>query len=414
MRILFTAPGYKPAWRYGGPIIALASLAERLVQRGHEVIVFTTNANLDQMLDVAPNRPHDVDGVQVWYFERHEPLQKWFPNVPYLARSMGTLYSPLMARQLAQRAPEVDIVHAHLPFIYPTFAAGRAAARAGKPLFYSQHGVFDPERLRFRGLKKRVYLSLVEGPIVRRATTLVALTEAEVESYRLIGARGPVRVIPNGVDLPALTAPRIEDAPLGIRPDHKVVLFMGRLHPIKGADKLLEAFLRIVQRHGDAHLVLAGPDEFGIEQQFRDRVRAAGLEHRVAFPGMVQGEDKRRLLLRADLFVLPSAAEGFSMAVLEAMAAQTAVLLSPGCHFDEVEAVGAGRVTTTSVDCLSAALDDMLSDVAALRAMGARGRELAAAKYSWSDIAQQYEEMYMEGIARHGADRPLRAPGSGS
>src|SRR5206468_4081368 len=81
LRILFTVHGYKPAWRIGGPIISVSSMAEALARRGHEVIIFTSNSNLDRDLDVPTNRPIDVDGVQVWYFERQELLQRLVPRV---------------------------------------------------------------------------------------------------------------------------------------------------------------------------------------------------------------------------------------------------------------------------------------------------------------------------------------------
>ena len=175
MRILFTVHGYKPAWRYGGPIISVPALAEALTRRGHEVVVFTTNSNLDQTLDVEPNRPHDVDGVQVWYFEKEEPLQRLFPRIAYLAKSMGVLYSPKMREALSRLVPTCDLVHTHLPFIYPTYAGARAAFAHRKPLFYHQRGVFDPERIKFRALKKTLYLKFIEIPILRKATTLIAL-----------------------------------------------------------------------------------------------------------------------------------------------------------------------------------------------------------------------------------------------
>jgi glycosyltransferase involved in cell wall biosynthesis len=402
LRILFSVPGYKPAWKLGGPSVSVPALAEALVKQGHQVTVFATNSNFDEILDVEPNRPHEVDGVEVWYFEKEEPLQKLFPRIAYLSRSLGTLYSPKMSRELARRVPAVDLVHTHLPFSYPTYAAAKAARHHHKPLFYHQRGVFDPERLKFRALKKTLYLRAVELPLLRQATTLVALTTAEEESYRLLGLKAPVRVIPNGVALPVDDPPRADlIAPLGIHPEQQVILFMGRVHPIKGADKLLEAFLEAHDRCPDAVLVLAGPDEFGLEAKFRSQVQARGAGRRVIFPGMVQGELKRTLLRRADLFCLPSDAEGFSMAILEAMAASTAVLISPRCHFGEVERAGAGVVVEPAVVPLTEALVNLSADKDGLAAMGRRGAELVRARYTWDSVADQMIDAYHEGLARY-------------
>lgn len=404
MRLLYAVHGYKPAFRVGGPIESVSSAAEGLVRRGHDVTVLTTNSNLDQDLDVPVEQAVDVDGVKVWYFRHQEPLQKWLPFVSYLSQSMGFLYAPGMWNALGRLVPGVDLVHTHIPFVYPTWAAARAARRVPKPLFYHQRGVFDPQRLKFRSFKKTLYIRLIERPIMRQATTLVALTEAEVASYRALGVETPCRVVPNGVDVGKYrTMPLSPPATLpGIAHGALVILFMGRLHPIKGADSLLEAFCRVAPAFPEAVLVMAGPDEWGLVRRFSESAEDARLGQRVVFPGMVSGEEKLNLLARANLFCLPSAGEGFSIAVLEALASATAVLLSPGCHFPEVEAAQAGRVVAPSADALAEALGDLLSDPARLRAMGERGREFVAQHYSWDAIVTQLEEVYLEGVERHG------------
>lgn len=403
MKILFSVHGYKPAWRIGGPVISVSSLAESLVRRGHDVTVFTTDSNLDQTLDVPTDRIVDVEGVKVRYFRRRPLIPTRGPRVAYLSKSVGFLYAPELKAALDECVPTVDLVHTHLPFVYPTYAAAHAAFRHGKPLFYHQRGVFDPERLKFRSLKKTMYLKLVEVPILRRAEMLIALTEAERSSYTRLGVTTPVRVIPNGIDTQPYSHPPSPDdlAPLGIRPQHRLVLFMGRLHPIKGADRLLEAFVRIARSHSDALLVLAGPDEFSIERTFRANAEAAGLGERVIFPGMVSGSLKHSLLARADLFCLPSDAEGFSMAVLEALASSTAALLTPGCHFPEVEQYGAGKVVANDVGALTSALDELLAAPGTLAEMGMRGRRLVAERFTWESITNDITAAYEEGIARH-------------
>jgi glycosyltransferase involved in cell wall biosynthesis len=402
VRILFAAPGYKPAWRLGGPVESVSALAEHLVARGHEVTVFTTNSNLDRDLDVDTTRYHDVDGVRVRYFARSEPLQRWLPNFRYVSQSVGFLYAVEMSEELERVVPAMDLVHTQLPFVYPTLAAGRAAIRFGKPLVYHQRGVFDPARLKFRSLKKTAYLRALELPMLRRASLLVALTLAEADSYARLGLQVPCRVIPNGID-----ASRYRDAPGGATLDRfglaaadVVVLFLGRIHPIKGADRLLEAFVKVHARCPSAKLVLAGPDEFELERNFRATAEAAGLSGRVIFPGMVEGETKTDLLARADLFVLPSDAEGFSMAILEALASSTAVLISPGCHFPEVEDAGAGRVVEADATTLAAALEDLVADRGRLQRMGQAGRRLVMNRYVWSHITTQIETAYADLLSR--------------
>lgn len=369
---------------------------------GHDVTVFTSNSNLDEELDVPLDRPVDVEGVHVRYFKAEEHLKRWLSFVPYLSKSMGFLYSPAMRDQLETVVPTVQVVHTHLPFVYPTYAAARAALRHRKPLFYHQRSAFDPGRLRFRALKKRLYIAAIERPIMRQAATLIALTAAEQASYRALGVDTPCRIIPNGVDITQYRdTPDVGvNARWGIPTGALVVLFMGRLHPNKGADKLVRAFLLVQAQFPETVLVMAGPDERGLERQLRDLVHEAGVTNRVIFPGMVGGIAKRDLLARADLFCLPSEGEGFSMAVLEALASATPVLLSPGCHFPETEAAGVGRVSSAEPSALASALSDMLEHPGKLREMGRRAREFVAQHYSWDRITDEMLDAYGEGIAR--------------
>ena len=401
LRILFTVHGYKPAYRIGGPILSVAALAEALVKKGHSVTVFTTNCNMSQDLDVPVDCPQQVDGVEVWYFRREELLKKMLPFVTYLSKSMGYLYAPAMRIELNKIVPFVDLVHTHLPFIYPTVAAAKAARLHHKPFFYHQRGVFDPARLSFRSLKKRLYLSFVEQPILRSATTLIALTQAETASYRALCPSVPSCVIPNGINVEEYRIKPNDQAILNLRPEAPVILFLGRLHPIKGADKLIEAFIRLSKEIPDAILVMAGPDEFMIEDKFRSLVKQNGLQERILFPGMVEGQEKKDILARADLFCLPSAGEGFSMAILEALASSTAVMISPGCHFPEVETACIGRVVETEPEVMAKTIIEFFKDRKQLQEMGRKGREFVFQMYSWDKIANEMVDAYREGIERY-------------
>jgi glycosyltransferase involved in cell wall biosynthesis len=403
LRVLYAVHAYKPAYRVGGPVISVSAAAESLVSRGHKVTVFTTNANLDEDLDVPVNQPIMVDGVEVWYFKRREPLQLLFPFFSYLSKSIGYLYTPALAKALKQLINEFDLVHTHMPYVYPTLATGRVAIKADKPLFYHQRGVFDPERLKFRKVKKSLYIAAVERPIMRKATTLIALTEKERENYRKLKVNTPCRIIPNAIDTATyLQVPSdylSSFFPFG--QDHIVLLFLGRLHPIKGADLLLESFSAIGSQFPKAVLVMAGPDEYGLQSQFKRHVKNAGLANRVLFPGMVTGRLKIDLLARADLFCLPSVAEGFSMAILEAMASATPVLISPRCHFPEVENYGAGWVVDRVVEQWTKSLAKILSRSHQLSSMGEKALGYVKSTFSWEKVTTLLEEVYWEGVQRH-------------
>jgi glycosyltransferase involved in cell wall biosynthesis len=400
MRILYAGTGYKPAYRLGGPIVSVSATAETLVRKGHEVTVVATTANNEEELDVPVGVPVDVEGVQVWYLRRQEPFRRFLPFIPYLSRSIGFMYAPEMRATLDRLVPKVDLVHTQGPFVYPSFAAAHAALRHHKPLLYSQRGSFAEKSLHFRGFKKRLYIGAIEKPIMRRADALVALTEAECASFRALGVNAPVVVVPNGTDIPM---PRPEatarvQARFGVSPDALLILFLGRLHPNKGTDKLLDAFIRLMDDFPRAVLMIAGPDEWGLESQWRERAHLRAVD-RVLFPGMIGGEEKADVLARADLFCLPSLAEGFSNAVLEALASTTAVMLSPACNFPEVERAHAGVIVTADAEQMASAMGALLGDPAALRAMGEAGRSLVAEHYSWDVITDRLISLYASVLA---------------
>jgi glycosyltransferase involved in cell wall biosynthesis len=404
VRILYTVTGYKPAYRMGGPVISVAEVAERLASRGHELIVFTSNSDVGEDLDVPVNQPVDVDEVEVWYFSHKNFFKRWLPFIPYLSKSVGFMYNPLISRQLDRLMPEIDVVNTHNAFEFSSCAAAWAAQRWHKPLFYHQRGVFDPGRLKFRSIKKKLFIDLVGRPIMRRATTLIALTQAELENYRALGVETPCRIVPNGIEVNTYRRhPGPTALPWKIPPQAQVILYLGRLHPWKGVDRLLEAFLQVQSILPKAFLVMAGGDDWGYIETFIRQAQQAGAADRVILPGMVTGEAKLDLLARANLFCMPSDGEGFSMAVLEAMASATPVLLSPGCHFPEAERAEAGRVVPATPAALAEAFIDMLSQPERLRVMGQRGFELVKDNYSWDHITDQLLKVYREGLARHGA-----------
>jgi len=403
VNIVFAAPAYKPAHKFGGGVTAVADMAEHLAKRGHKVKVFTSSSNVDELLDVPCGVPVDVESVEVHYFKPYSLLKKCLSFIPYVASAGGLLYCPGIREALEREAPNADLFHLHLPFNYPCYAAGHTALKFKKPLFYHQHAALLPEYLKFRTLKKLPYLLLAEKPMLRKATTLFALTSYEEESYRALGLNTPCKVIPNGIDREKFRTRPVGELPKALREipgNAKLILFMARLHPIKGADLLLKAFLRIGKERPDAFLVLAGPDVYNLQAGFIALAKEAGLEKQVLFPGMVSGEDKLNLLARADIFCLPSQAEGFSMTVLEAMASKTALLLSTGCHFPEAEAKGAGWELPLDEAKWADKLSWLLQN---------HGKTLKAAEsayilsndYSWNSIVERLEAVYIPEVERN-------------
>jgi len=404
VRILLTNIGWKPAIGLGGPVVSVAGIAERLVARGHEVSVFTTDLGLDHLPEIPRDRPVTVDGVRVWYFRRVEPIRLLRKCVPYLGDSIGFGYAPMLRSALEREVSSHDCVNTQSPFIYPALATARAAIRRGIPLFYHQRGNLLGTHLGRRSIKKRLFIELFEKQLMCKATTLIALNEAERSAFSTWAPVTPCRVVPNGIDLPiryerATVLARVR-ATLGIPECASVILFLGRIHPWKRVDVLLEAFLRVGSRHKNAVLVLAGEDEAGLAVRWRTRFEEVGLGRRVRFTGPVAGQSKADLLVRADLFCLPSRGEGFSMAALEAMSFGTPLIVTPECNLPEVASLGLGRIALGTPAAFEDAICSLLHDPAGLDRACTAAREFAE-RHTWDDVIERLLDVYEEGIDRH-------------
>ena len=251
---------------------------------------------------------------------------------------------------------------------------------------------------------------------MRRATGLVALTDEEISSFRALGVQTPVHLVPNGIDVEKFR--RIARpgslADLGITESQHVILFLARLHQTKGADLLVDAFVKIAQQHREAVLVLAGPDEQGVLNALRATIASAGLSDRVITPGLVTGERKLDLLARADLFVLPSIGEGLSIATLEALASGTPPILSRECNLPIVGEVGAGAVLDRTAADFARAIDRFLVDPALRQEASERAYALARDRFGGRPFSIDWKTSTRARWGRHrdGVDSQIN-PGIG-
>lgn len=306
--------------------------------------------------------------------------------------------SPPLARALETAIDETDILHLHQVWDYPLYAAARLARQRGKPYVVSPRGIFN-HPWRYAGLKKQLYLRLIALPFLNAASVIHAVVPAELSGFRQVGIKAPYVVIPNGInpgEFEKMPHPNYAEDLWPLLKGRKVVLFLGRLSPEKGLDVLVGSWRFVAKEEPSAFLVLAGPDNKGYGATIKMLAGKCDLDKKVLFTGMVQGKEKRALLGRADLLVLPSYSETIGMVVLEALASVKPCVITTGCNFPEVQEVGAGYVVPTGDKAaLSNALLKMLALSDAQRQeMGGRGRQLVMKEYTWDTIARKMLTVY--------------------
>ena len=359
MRLLVAIPYFTPAWAYGGSVTVADTLVRGMVAQGHEVTVATTDV-LDERSRIAADAPAEPPGAEVIRF----------PNLSHRAAATVAGYAPRGYRKwLRANMHSFDVALLQDIYTVVSVGAARAAKRADVPYALQPLGTLSPARERGRPMAKRVFLKLFANRTVAEASALLHSTEFERQDFLDVGAdaRKLVKVpLPLELPDPNASVPRAE------RP---TVVSVGRLHPIKGLDRLIRAHALVLRDVPEGLLVIAGPGD--AYRKELERVAAdAGVADSVTFPGFISQEEKIRLLRSAHVSALLSASEGLPMAALEAMACGTPVVLSEGCHF--VEADGrAGVVVPGDPESAARAISRLLGDGARREELGAGAAELA-------------------------------------
>jgi glycosyltransferase involved in cell wall biosynthesis len=307
------------------------------------------------------------------------------------------VFAPSMQRAIADEARRCDVIHIHSLFLYPQFAAYRAARSAAVPYAISPRGALDPYLRRRSGTVKWIADLLWQRAMFAHASALHLTSAEEARLTRDVAPGVPRAVIPNGVrwneygELPSPDAFRRRflggsDAP--------VVMFMGRLSHKKGLGLLMRAFVVARRSTPDAVLAIVGPDDEALTPTLRALAHREGVADNVVFTGMLAGADKLSALAAADVWSLPSRGENFGNAVVEALAASRAAVISPEVNIaPEISAAGAAIVAPRTAEAFGAEIAALLCDQAQRQALGSAGRAFAR-RYDWPNVAPQLVDMY--------------------
>ena len=391
LNILHVIPSYYPATRYGGPIRSVHALCAALVQQGHRVHVYTTNVDGRGISDVPIAQPVDMDGVQVSYF-----------GVPALRR---LYWSPTLARRLKESIHDFDIVHLHSVFLWPTWAAARAAYAARVPYVVSPRGQLVRELIRRKSRwLKTAWIALIERRTLARAAALHVTADLEGQDVTALKLNLSKMVcIPNGVSWPAQHEGfELKRFPL-IRSPY--ALYLGRINWKKGLDRLVRAW----QWVPDLTLIIAGNDDEGYRKDLEALVLELGVADRVRFVGPVSDANKWAVYEHAEMFVLPSYSENFGNVVAEAMAMGCPVVVTPEVGLARfVAEARAGIIADGEPMSLAGVIRKLHGDVKLRKDMGIAGRIAVEKSLSWTGIALQLETVYHDIIVSVGGEERLR------
>jgi glycosyltransferase involved in cell wall biosynthesis len=266
--------------------------------------------------------------------------------------------------------------------------------------------MLDPWSLRQSKWKKRLYMLWRLRRNLNRAAAIHFTTQIERDLAVPLKLKPPAVVETLGLDLkefenlPPKGTFRAKYPQLGGRP---IVLFLGRLHPGKGAEYLIPAFTHIVspRRHrgteaaADAVVVIAGPDSEGYRAKLEALVAGHGIGEQVVFTGPLYGRDRLAALVDADIFCLPSEHENFGIVVIEALACGTPVLISDQVNIHrEITAAGVGGVVRVDVGDVAGGLRRWLTDANLRQSAAERAKVIVRERYDWTAVAGRWRAHY--------------------
>ena len=375
MKILHVVPFFSPS--FGGSVTIPYHLTHWLAKRGHEITVITTDYKYD------PGYAQSLENVEVIPFRQVAHLGLF-------------LYSPGMRGWLKTNISKYDVVHLHNFRSYLNNIACKYAKELNVPYFAQPHGSL-PRIVEKKGLKQ-LYDVVWGNDILEHASKIVAVSGNEVEQFRQAGISDEkITVIPNGVNYvsPASLPPagqfREQD---GIHEKH-VILYVGRIHKIKGIDFLIRAFNSFIQTWtgDDVTLIIVGPDD-GYRSVLEGLVEQLGLSDKVRFIGFIPS--LAAAYQDADILVYPSTYEIIGLVPFEALLCGTTVIVTDDCGCGELikEAECGYLVHYGDVAGRAETRKSALEHPDINKRMVEAGRRYIEEHLTWESVVKQVEEMY--------------------
>lgn len=359
-------------WAIGGPARIIYDHTTVVLKLGHQVDILSPATPGDKIYP-AP------EGARVIVCKRTQPISRFFPE-----------FSLELWDFLKTHIHEYDVVHCHgiwhfgsvAPFLF----------KNNTPKAVTIHGLLDKWAIHHGYWKKKIFGILFQKRFLRKASLIQINNRDELSDlHQFLGFQHPnVAIIPNGMQLAELAnlPPKgTFRAQFNLPENKKLVLFMGRLNIKKGLDLLLPAFKKYTEKHDDALLILAGPDD-GYQAETERFIKENQLQDKMIMVGMLTGETKKAALADADIFALPSYSEGFSIAALEAMTAGVPALVSDRIGFDgTVAQYQAAHEAPLTVDGVYEGLSQMLQSPQYSKTLSRNAKKMVGELYDIDIVA---------------------------
>lgn len=392
MKILQIMPVFSSY--FGGPVTSVRNISKQLAKK-HQLVVYTTTA-LDSKHDFDSHEEF-IDDYKVIYFNRTPKVLSHIGFFGQLNLSYG------MLRAVRQNLQKFDVVHVTSWREFPDILAHYYAKKYSVPYVLHPRGALP--RIMTKQQMKWLYDQIFGYNILNCAAKVIALNS--VEKMQCLGmgvSEEKIEVIPNGVDLSEYSDLPPKGAfrkKFSLNEKEKIVLYVGRIHKIKGIDILVKAFANIIKKLNNIKLVIVGPDD-GYLVEITNLIAELGLSKYVLLTGPLFGRSKLEAFIDADFSVVPSRYEIFGNVVLESYACSTPVIASRVGGLQEIVSHGETGflVGLGNVDELSSALHILLNNDDLRNRMSINAKKFVESKFSIEKIVDKLEKTYVEILRR--------------
>jgi len=364
--VLHVVPQLSRDMDFGGPVRVAVNIGTEQARRGLKIVL--AGAAIRSRGGV-----HSYLGLDA---RRHRGFQLIGTSRPTLRVSPG------LWTFVARVARTSTLIHVHMGRDFVSLVAAMVAVSMGGRVIAQTHGMIEAPR----SASIRILDRVATRYVFRRAHAVLSLTPSEVEYANRLAGRPIATRLPNGI--PTATEPRGAHG----KSEQISVLFLGRLHPRKGAAQLARVAARPDFPPG-VRVVIAGPDEGDLEEV--ERYMASQRASTIEYLGAIRAQDVESVMAEADLYVLPAPNEPFGMTILEALNVGTPVVLHASAVLAEpLERAGAARTFDGTDDHLLEVLASATANRDALIGMGSRGQTFVRDEYSITKVVDSLSETY--------------------
>jgi len=380
--------GTFPPRKYGGITNVSYNTAKRMVARGHEVVVYTTDVGNDSYSRLNVKDSLVFENIRVHYFK----------NISNKLAFKHRILLPLgIIPFINNKKSDFQIIHLNGYRNILNMVISRYAHKNNIPYVIQTHGsiprIMEKKRIKW-------FFDVLFGyEMLRNASKVIALNETEHQQYRGINISDEkIEVIPNGIDLSDYKnlPPRgLFKQKYGIKKGERMILYLARIHKIKGVDVLVNAFAMVLKKLGDVKLVIVGPDE-GYREELDLLVKKLNINDKVLLIGPLYDNDKREAFIDSYVYILPSRYETFPMSLLEAYACCRPVIASRigGLKHLVIDGVTGLLFESENTEQLAKSLQSMLKDDVKTENMGKKGRQFVEMNFDIEKVIDQFEEIY--------------------